>query len=44
MLGFKLFSDQMSDPELVKLAEKVGPQEGMEFCGGSRYYFTESVY
>ena len=31
MLGFKLFSDQMSDPELVKLAEKVGLQEGMEF-------------
>ncbi len=31
MLGFNLFSDQMSDPELVKLAEKVGLQEGMEF-------------
>ena len=31
MLGFNLFSDQMSDRELVKLAEKVGLQEGMEF-------------
>ncbi len=31
MLGFKLFSDQMRDPEMVKLAKKVGLREGMEF-------------
>lgn len=31
LLGYPLFSDEMNDPELVKLAEKVGMQEGMEF-------------
>ena len=31
VLGFTLFSDQMRDPEMVKLAKKVGLREGMEF-------------
>lgn len=31
VLGYRLFSDEMRDPELVKLAERVGAQEGMEF-------------
>lgn len=31
VLGFQLFSDEMGDSELIRLAEQVGLQEGMEF-------------
>lgn len=31
LLGYTFFADTMSDPQLRKLAEKVGLQEGMEF-------------
>ena len=31
VLGYKLFSDEMNDPQLLALAKKVGLDEGMEF-------------